>query len=150
MIAAAALADELADLEAIFDDALATVMPNPVALRFSDLPLDFQGKRDLVFALALLAEGENEAALIAGLAHDALVRDPAFDVAHLVREAWYYVRTSIDPNWQFDDPPASFGPALTYVGTLLRERVAAATRPAKTPSDEPGADARRALLARLR
>jgi len=150
VIAAAPLADDLADLEAIFDDALEAVMPNPVALRFTDLPLAYQGKRDLVFALALMEEGENEAALIAGLAHDALARDPSFDAAHLLREAWYYLRTSIDPAWQFDDPPATFGPALAYVGALVKLRVAAHVRPAHAPSDLPDADARRALLARLR
>jgi hypothetical protein len=150
MIVATTLGGELAALERIFDDALEAAMPNPVALRFTDLDLGYQGKRDLVFGLALLEEGENEAALIAGLAHDALARDPAFDVAHLLREAWYYLRTSIDPQWQFDDPPDSFGPALAYIGALLRQRVAALLPPAALPSDIPNADERRALLERLR
>jgi hypothetical protein len=150
MIATGALADDLAVLERLFDDALDAVLPNPAALRFTDLPLGFQGKRDLVFALALLEEGENEAALIAGLAHAAIVRDPQFDAAHLVREAWYYLRTSIDPNWQFDDTPATFGPALAYIGTLLEVRVANCARTAIAPCNEPDAETRRALLGVLR
>lgn len=36
------LAAELEALERIFDDALEHVMPNPVALRFSDIRLEFQ------------------------------------------------------------------------------------------------------------
>ncbi len=125
MIDAPALAADLAALERIFDDALEIVLPNPAALRFTDLALGFQGKRDLVFALGVLNEGENEAALIASLASDALARDPAFDIAHLVREAWYYLRTSIDPAWQFDATPASFTSSLAYIGAVVRERIAA-------------------------
>ncbi len=150
MISSGALADDLALLERIFDAALERVLPNPVALRFTDLPLGFQGKRDLVFALALLEEGENEAALIAGLAAEAFAIDPQFDATHLIREAWYYLRTSIDPNWQFDDPPASFGPAIAYIGTLLEQRMATYERPAGVPSDEPDAATRRVLLDVLR
>jgi hypothetical protein len=150
MTGVAALAGELAALERIFDDALEVAMPNPVALRFTDLDLGFQGKRDLIFGLGLLEEGENEAALIAGLAHASLGRDPAFALDHLLREAWYYLRTSIDPAWQFDDPPDSFGPALAYIGTLVELRVAALTPPATLPSDAPEAGERRALLHSLR
>ncbi len=103
-----------------------------------------------MFGLALLSEGENEAALIAGLAFAAITRDPTFDIAHLIREAWYYLRTSIDPEWQFDDPPATFGPALRYIGALVQQRVAAHVAPLALPSDAPDAGARRSLLATLR
>jgi hypothetical protein len=144
--AALALRAALDRLEAIFDDALEVAMPNPVALRFSDLRLGYQGKRDLVFALDLLLEGENEAALIAGIARDALEREPDFDVAHLIREAWYYLRTSIDPAWQFDESPPDFDPALSYIGHVLRERIAQHVPQADHPTDEPTPDHRRALL----
>jgi hypothetical protein len=144
------LADDLAQLERLFDDALERVLPNPVALRFTDLRLGYQGKRDLVFGLGLLDEGENEAALIAGLAHTASGRDPAADLTHLLREAWYYLRTSIDPQWQFDETPPSFGPALRYIGALLQQRVAAHIAPPALSSDAPDAITRRALLAALR
>ena len=140
----------LAALETGFDDALERVTPNPYALRFSEIRFDFQAKRDLVFALGLLNEGENEAMLIAALARRELERDPSFDAAHLVREAWYYLRTSIDPAWQFDDVPPDFGAAIAYVRDLLRERVAAYRRPSGTPADAPDAAARRTRLDAIR
>ena len=118
----------LAELERCFDDALNAALPNPVALIFSDLPLAYQGKRDLVFAMDLLNEGENECALIAGLVRDRLRDEPGADVAHMTREAWYYLRTSIDPTWQFDDGEPSLTAALTYLALTLRERPPAGER----------------------
>jgi hypothetical protein len=141
---------DLAPLERCFDDALAAAIPNPVALIFSDLPLQYQGKRDLVFAMGLLNEGENECALIAGFIHDRFASDPQAGVAHLEREAWYYLRTSIDPTWQFDDGAPSVPAALAYLCEVLRERtraLAAAPRPPGEP--EPVADGA-ARLERLR
>ena len=70
----------------------------------------------------LLNEGENECALIAGFARDRLREDVGADVAHLEREAWYYLRTSIDPTWQFDDGEPSLTAALAYLVQILRER----------------------------
>jgi hypothetical protein len=133
------LAGGLAELERQFGAALDAALPNPAALIFSDLPLGFQGKRDLVFALGLLEEGENEAALIAGLTGDRLRAEPSADVAHLIREAWYYLRTSIDPGWQFDDGAPSLPALLAYLTLVLRER------PRRMPAAE-----RAALLRRLR
>jgi hypothetical protein len=144
---AAALEAALDALEAAFDDALQAALPNPVALTFSELPLDFQGKRDLVFALDLLNEGENEAALIAGLARITLRRAPESDVRHLAREAGYYLRTSIDPTWQFDDATPAFGPLLAYLSIVLAERTAEArARPAPAAPLRAG---RHELLRRL-
>jgi hypothetical protein len=142
MTPSAAVARGLDELERGFDDALQAALPNPVALIFSDLPLAYQGKRDLVFALDLLNEGENECALIAGFVRDRLRENPAADVAHLEREAWYYLRTSIDPTWQFDDGEPSLPAALTYLAQVLRERtdtVRPLPRPARndaTPAPE--------------
>src|ERR1700723_3572181 len=110
------------ELERVFDAALDAALPNPVALIFSDLPLAYQGKRDLVFALDLFNEGENECALICGFARDRLREDASADIAHLEREGWYYLRTSIDPTWQFDDGAPSLPAALTYLAAVLRER----------------------------
>jgi len=115
----------LEELERCFDDALDAALPNPVALIFSDLPLAYQGKRDLVFAMDLLNEGENECALIAAFARDRLRDDPGAGIAHLEREAWYYLRTSIDATWQFDDGEPSLPAALAYLAIVLRERPAA-------------------------
>lgn len=138
----AALADGLAALEGVFDAALATALPNPAALIFSELPLNYQGKRDLVFALGLLEEGENEAALIAGLTAERLRADPAAGIDHLEREAWYYLRTSIDPGRQFDDGPLALAPLLAYVATVLTARLENGAAP--TPAE------RAALLERVR
>jgi hypothetical protein len=126
----AAIERGLTELERAFDDALNAALPNPVALIFSDLPLAYQGKRDLVFAMDLLNEGENECALIAGFVRDRLREAPDASVVHLEREGWYYLRTSIDPTWQFDDGEPSLPAALTYLTLMLRERPPAAGRAA--------------------
>ena len=141
----------LEELERRFDDALDAALPNPVALIFSDLPLAYQGKRDLVFAMDLLNEGENECALIAGFVRDRLRETPGAGVAHLTREAWYYLRTSIDPTWQFDDGEPSLPAALAYLAQVLRERTDAARAAPRRPSVDPTPEAERAaLLRRLR
>jgi hypothetical protein len=140
-----------AELERVFDATLDAALPNPVALIFSDLPLAYQGKRDLVFALDLLNEGENECALICGFVRDRLRDDASADIAHLEREGWYYLRTSIDPTWQFDDGAPSLPAALAYLAQVLRERtdiVRAAPRP-RNPDTTTSAQ-RAALLRRLR
>ncbi len=148
---AAELTRELGELERLFDDALAAALPNPAALIFSDLPLAYQGRRDLVFALGLLNEGENEAALIAGFVHERLHLDPHAEVDHLVREAWYYLRTSIDPTWQFDDGAPSLRAICAYLAIVLGERTAVArvTPRAEVEDTVPAAE-RAALLRRLR
>ena len=130
----AAVERGLDELERGFDDALDAALPNPVALIFSDLPLAYQGKRDLVFAMDLLNEGENECALIAGFVRDRRREEAAADVTHLVREAWYYLRASTDPTWQFDDGEPSLRAALAFLSQVLVAR----------PAD------RAALLRRLR
>jgi len=142
---------DLDELERGFDDALVAALPNPVALIFSDLPLGYQGKRDLVFALDLFNEGENECALIAGFVRDRLREAAATDVTHLEREAWYYLRTSIDPTWQFDDGEPSLHAALAYLTQVLAERTAIARRTPHThTADGVPATERAALLRRLR
>jgi hypothetical protein len=147
----AAVEGGLEELERRFEAALDAALPNPVALIFSDLPLAYQGKRDLVFALDLLNEGENECALIAGFVRDRLRAASGADVAHLIREAWYYLRTSIDATWQFDAGEPSLPAALAYLAQVLRERTDA-VRPAPRPANLDAARGaeRAALLRRLR
>lgn len=141
----------LDELDGIFEELLWAALPHPAALTFSELTFDLQGKRDLVFALALLKEGENECVLILGLARDALRRSPGADLDHTIREAWYYLRTSIDPGWQIDDGSPSVAAALAYVASVTRERLARvrATKPSR-PVDPAPAGERKALLQRLR
>ena len=140
-----------AELERVFDAALDAALPNPVALIFSDLPLAYQGKRDLVFALDLFNEGENECALICGFARDRLRDDASADIAHLEREGWYYLRTSIDPTWQFDDGAPSLPAALAYLIQVLDERTGAVrATPRSTHPDTTTSAQRAALLQQLR
>ncbi len=147
----AVVESDLEELERCFDDALDATLPNPVALIFSDLPLAYQGKRDLVFALDLLNEGENECALIAGFVRDRLRAQAGTGVAHLEREAWYYLRTSIDPTWQFDDGEPSLPAAVAYLIHVLRERTQAArSAPLRRKPDPTPSAARAALLTSLR
>ncbi len=140
-----------AELEHAFDAALNAALPNPVALIFSDLPLAYQGKRDLVFALDLFNEGENECALICGFARDRLRDDANADIAHLEREGWYYLRTSIDPTWQFDDAAPSLPAALAYLTQVLDERTGAVrAAPPRSNPDTTTSVQRSALLRQLR
>jgi hypothetical protein len=146
-----AVEHDLDELERFFDDALTAALPNPVALIFSDLPLGYQGKRDLVFALDLFNEGENECALIAGFVRDRLRASSTADITHLEREAWYYLRTSIDPAWQFDDGDPSLHAALAYLAQVLGERTHIVRRtPHPHTSDGVPASDRAALLRLLR
>lgn len=149
------LADEIergiTELDTMFGAALTAAVVHPAALIFTELPLDFSGKRDLLFAVGLLDEGENESALIAALARETLRRAPGSDIAHLTREAWYYLRTSIDPTWQFDDGKPSIPAALTYLTTVLRERIAQlAATPPKGFTNPTTSEARAALLRSIR
>ena len=133
------LAAGCAAAQSTAEPALDAALPNPVALIFSDLPLAYQGKRDLVFALDLFNEGENECALICGFARDRLREDASADIAHLEREGWYYLRTSIDPTWQFDDGVPLLPAALAYLARFATSSpVSTVTAPSRrAPSTSP-------------
>lgn len=141
----------LAELDGLFAAALSAAVPNPAALTFSEMSLDYNAMRDLLFALGLLNEGENEAALIVGLARARLRHAPGAPIDHLEREAWYYLRTSIDPTWQFDAGGPSIPAIVDYLAAVLKERIAALSQrpPAGYVDPTPPAE-RRALLERLR
>jgi hypothetical protein len=79
--------------------------------------------RELVFLLGYLNEGENEAALLLELIDSTAAAHPDEPVAHMVDEAWYYLRTSIDPQWQLDDSEPSAGAALGYLFAVLSRRL---------------------------
>jgi hypothetical protein len=140
----------LAELDTLFAAALSAAVPNPAALTFSEVALDFNAMRDLLFALGILNEGENEAALIVALARARLRHAPEAAITHLATEAWYYLRTSIDPTWQLNAGEPSIPAILAYLATILRERIAAlsATPPEGIVDPTPPAE-RRALLERL-
>ncbi len=106
--------------------------------------------RELVFLFGLLSEGENETALLLELFAQVLAADATAPVAHIADEAWYYLRTSIDPAWQLDDGAPSMSAALAYLYAVLDDR-RAGLRGSPPPQviDRDGA-ARAALLRRLR
>ncbi|MGH7757403.1 MAG: hypothetical protein ACREM8_14120 [Vulcanimicrobiaceae bacterium] len=112
----------IAELETLYADLIrAYVPPNPqfeVERIITALP----NRREIVFMLGLLNEGENEAALLLDLVDRTLTADPNAVTAHILDEAWYYLRTSIDPQWQPDDRPASARAAILYLLAILRER----------------------------
>jgi hypothetical protein len=124
----------LPELDALFRDLVrAAVPPNPQFER-ERIILQTRCPRELVFLLGLLSEGENEAALLLELIDSVNAAEPDAPVGHILDEAWYYLRTSIDAQWQLDDGEPSAAAALAYLFIVLAERLAdlrAAARPAE-------------------
>ncbi len=112
----------VAALDALYRDLIrAYAPPNPQYER-ERIIAQAHAPRELAFVLGLLSEGENEAALLLELTAAVLRDNPQTNVEHLVDEAWYYLRTSIDDRWQLDDGLPSAGAALTYLELILSER----------------------------
>jgi hypothetical protein len=128
----------------------ASVPPNP-AFDFERTIASLPAKRDLVFVLGLLSDGENEAALCLELADEKLAAAPGADVTHILEEAWYYLRTSADLGWQIDDEPVPVRAMFAYLDTLLRSRLERleCAAPREFRASEPP-EFRTALLRRLR
>lgn len=137
-------------LRALYRDVLrAAAPPNPQYER-ERIIAQAPNPRELVFLFGVLSEGENEAALLLELMADVRITEPGAPVAHLVDEAWYYLRTSIDEHWQLDDGPPSAGGALGYLLLVLTERLErlrCAPQPVAVAQGEPD---RAALLRSLR
>jgi hypothetical protein len=113
----------VAELDALLRDLVrAAVPPNPQFER-ERIIVQARCPRELVFLLGLLSEGENEAAFLLELGDSVRAADPGTSVAHLVDEAWYYLRTSIDPHWQLDDGRPCAEAALAYLFAVLTERL---------------------------
>jgi hypothetical protein len=107
--------------------------------------------RQFVFVLGLLSEGENEAALLLDLMCAVETAEPGSPIDHLVDEAWYYLRTSIDETWQLDDGPPSASAALVYLFSVLSERLTTLrSLPPTAPLAAAQAPERTALLRSLR
>ena len=76
---------------------------------------------------------------------------PDHDIAPMLREAWYYLRTSADPSWQIDEGPPSIPAALDFLKTIVRERIAhARLAPPQPPPDVLPDTERKTLLRRFR
>lgn len=132
-------------LEMLYTDLIRAYVPQNPQFEVERIINDLPRKREIVFVMGLLSEGENEAALLLALSNDVLAASPESDVSHLIDEAWYYLRTSIDPGWQIEDGAPSAPAALAYLAELLRERLAllASLPPRTLPSYEDGARAER-------
>jgi hypothetical protein len=113
----------LPELAALFRDLIRTAVPPNPQFERERIIAQAPCPRELVFLLGLLSEGENEAALLLELIDAAGSADPPAPVAHLLDEAWYYLRTSIDARWQLDDGEPSAAAALAFLFIVLTERL---------------------------
>jgi hypothetical protein len=131
---AARLRRGLPELHALLRDVLRAAAPANPQYERERVIARAPNPRELVFLFGYLSESENEAALLLDLIADVLAADGQAPIGHLVDEAWYYLRTSIDVEWQLDDGAASASAALVYLFTVLTERIAGAQ-----PLDGPAA-----------
>lgn len=141
----------LARLDRLYREAIGTFAPPNPAFERDRIIGALATPRELAFVLGFLAEGENEAALLLELMREMRRDCPEQSVAHILDEAWYYLRTSIDATWQLDGGEPSVAAALAYLITMLERRIARLRTVRRAPplADDldPGA---RAVLERLR
>ena len=153
----AALPDERARLRAgvpalneLFRDVVrAAAPPNPQYEReriIAQAPVP----RELVFLFGLLSEGENETALLLELVNGMYAADPRAVGDHVADEAWYYLRTSIDAQWQLDTGAPNLTAALAYLEIVLCQRLDRLRAHPPAPVDLEGEPASAALLRSLR
>lgn len=110
-------------LAALLRDLLRAALPANPQFERERIIAQAPNPRELVFLLGLLSEGENEAALLLDLVDSVNAAEPGAPVGHMIDEAWYYLRTSIDSQWQLDDGEPSAGAALAYLYAVLSERL---------------------------
>jgi hypothetical protein len=136
-----------ARLEEIYADLIrASLPPNPQFER-ERIIVALPNRREIVFILGLLSEGENEAALLLALVAATRHAQRDAPVDHLLDEAAYYLRTSIDETWQIEERRLSARGLETYLETLLANRLAGVRGGNGSLGD--GAAERRALLESL-
>jgi hypothetical protein len=147
----AELCARIGELHAGYRDLLRAYAPPNPAYERERIIAQLANPRELIFVLGLLSEGENEAALLLDLICTVVAADPGAPTAHLADEAWYYLRTSIDPAWQLDPEPPSMSAALQYLLMILRERLARLrAEPAPSALADDVIDGRAELLRALR
>ncbi len=142
------IADGLERLDDLFVEAIrAFAPPNPQFERDRIIHA-LHNKRDVAYVCGFLSEGENEAVLIFGLIRDVLADDRDADVDHLLDEARYYLRTSVDPAWQLETDRPTVQAAFDYLARVLERRIAriAARGTDPSPADFVEPDARRLLM----
>jgi hypothetical protein len=116
------IARGLAALESLYLELISASLPQNPQFERDRIIRALPRKREVVYIFGLLSEGENEAALILELIAETLARDSQSAADHLLDEMSYYLRTSIDPEWQLDRS-ASAGAALIYLFAQLDERL---------------------------
>jgi hypothetical protein len=141
----------LPELQALYRDCIRRAAPPNPQFERERIIAQAPNPRELAFLFGLLNEGENEAALLLELVDSVHAADPRAPVEHIADEAWYYLRTSIDPEWQLDTAGPSLAAALAYLFIVLdqrRDALAALPVPAEPERDD--APARTGLLRSLR
>ncbi len=143
------IAVELERLDELFVEAISAFAPPNPQFERDRIIRELPNKREMAYVCGLLSEGENEAVLIFGLMRDMLAADPAAVVDHLLDEARYYLRTSVDPAWQLESDRPTPQAAFDYLAIVLERRIAriAARDAGATPADFVEPDARRLLMA---
>ncbi len=145
----------LPELDALYRELIRAAVPANPQFERERIIAQAPYPRELVFLLGLLSEGENEAALLLELIARANAAQPGEPLGHLLDEAWYYLRTSIDTGWQLDDGEPSASAALAYLAGVLSQRLerlrASIPPPALAARQESGqADLLRSLRAEFR
>jgi hypothetical protein len=134
-------------LDALYLAAIRAFAPPNPAFERDRIITELAKKRELAYVCGVLSEGENEAALIFEVIRDVLDTEPRASIEHLLDEARYYLRTSIDPLWQLDAQTPSLANAFAYLETVLARRIARIEKLALNPplADDVEPDARELL-----
>jgi len=112
----------LAALESLYLELISASLPENPQFERDRIVRALPRKREIVYIFGLLSEGENEAALILELIGETLARDSQAATDHLLEEMSYYLRTSIDAEWQLERS-ASAVAAISYLFAQLEERL---------------------------
>lgn len=119
---AARLTLGLSELDGLYTDLIRAFLPENREFERERIILALPRKREIAYMFGLLNEGENEAALLLELVAETIADDPMAQTEHLLEEMSYYLRTSIDREWQLEHP-ASASAALAYLLATLDERL---------------------------
>ncbi len=145
-----AIATGLAALDDLYVEAIRTYAPPNPQFERDRIIRSLINKREIAYVCGFLSEGENEAALIFGLIRELLDVDPNAEIGHLLHEARYYLRTSVDPEWQLEAETPALATALRYLAIVVARRIARAAQAQVEPplAELAEPDARALLLDR--
>jgi hypothetical protein len=120
--AAERIALGLAALESLYVELISALLPENPQFERDRIIRALPRKREIVYVLGVLNEGENEAALILELIGETLARDSEAPTDHLLDEMSYYLRTSVEPAWQLERSVCADS-ALVYLFAQLDLRL---------------------------